>query len=456
VKMTRQQRRRLRREAKAPVPWGYLAVLAAGLFPALMVLWRVPGFNGPSYWMWRYSEESVVPYALIAAVAGVLIWWSERWEPRRAVWILTGTHGLLLFSYIALSERSLAMIEWRVRHPDITSYYTEAEAIRGLPHWIAGYDRLLPRLRGHAQTHPPGPILYFHGWLQALGPRHAALWGGITLGLLALLGVPLLHRLVERLTGDAEAGRAAATLWAILPGPIVMLPSFDQAYPVLTMGIVLLWTVAIVEQRHLWAAGFGAVLAVAWFFTHSFLVLGVFCVLSAALLVWLRREAWKSVVAAGAIGVAVTAGIFTAVFLASRYHHLNALWQSMKIQEGLAQVWGRPYRLTVFWDLYDFFLAGGWTPAGLLVAGFLRLRAAGHELPLAWRVFAPAALGTILVVDLSGLLRAETARVWLFLQPLAIACAAVELAAWSPLWRQAAYATGLLALAIIRGRLNFL
>ena len=60
------------------------------------------------------------------------------------------------------------------------------------------------------------------------------------------------------------------------------------------------------------------------------------------------------------------------------------------------------------------------------------------------------------MVDLTGLLRGETARVWLFLQPLVIPLVGVELGAWRGPWRYYAWAVMLLILAVMRSRLNFI
>ena len=51
---------------------------------------------------------------------------------------------------------------------------------------------------------------------------------------------------------------------------------------------------------------------------------------------------------------------------------------------------------------------------------------------------------------------AETARVWLFLQPFVILPAAVELRSWPPVWQRAAFGVLLFALAVIGARLAFI
>ncbi len=158
---------------------------------------------------------------------------------------------------------------------------------------------------------------------------------------------------------------------------------------------------------------------------------------------------------ASGVALATCGGLFLLAKLTVGYDHLAALQTSMRIQEGLAGAWNRPWRLTVFWDIYDFFLASGWATFGIVALFVARqVRRPDED----WRVrsFALAALGGILIVDVTGLLRDEPARVWLFLQPLAVAVAGIELARWPSGWRAALVGVLFFALAAMRSRLIFI
>jgi hypothetical protein len=288
-----------------------------------------------------------------------------------------------------------------------------------------------------------------------LGDPDAGFVSGIVLGLLTSFAVPLVFAFTERVTGDPRSAFAAATIWTMLPGMIVIFPSLDQLYPVFTLALFYLWWRAL-EGRADYAAGLGLALFVALLFSHSILVLGAFFGLSAILAgVW-AKSTIKNILLAGGVSLGIVAAAFLAACWLSGYNHVAALRESIRIQAGLARAWGRPYRLTVFWDLYDYFLASGWITLPILALAAARMKNEWTSLSSGLRAFAPAALGTLLIVDLSGLLRAETARVWLFLQPLVIPLAGVELSRWNRAWRHAAYGTLLMILVIIRSRLNFL
>jgi hypothetical protein len=71
-------------------------------------------------------------------------------------------------------------------------------------------------------------------------------------------------------------------------------------------------------------------------------------------------------------------------------------------------------------------------------------------------VLTVVALATILTVDVSGLLRGESTRVWLFLQPLVIVPVAIELARFPWNWRLAIFSLQWWILVCLRARMSFI
>lgn len=441
-------------EPAVPSNRAWVFALACGLIPALLALIRFPGINGPWYWPWRYVDNDPTLFLALAGAAGVAVCWaaSQAKKPAPALATLVVVHWTLLFGFLALSSNGLATLGERIEHPDITSYFTEAARIDDVGQFLDEYDQRLPRMIGHTQTHPPGPILYYRFFLAIFGEESAAQAGGVVLGLLGGLSVVLAYLLGLRLA-SASAGLAAAAVWAILPGAVILLGSFDALYPVFTLALVLLWSRAL-EGSFPDAVLFSAVLVAALFFTHSFWTLGTaFLVMGLAPRFFGDERALARFLKAGAVAAVVMAALFGLLHVLFGYDHLAALQTSMRIQDRLAGVWNRPWSSTVVWDVYDFFLASGWAPFAVLLL-FWKRGLAGQTPRL--KSFAVAAVATLAVVDLSGLLRAETARVWMFLQPFAILLVAVELARWSEGRRNALFAVLLFALAAIRARMAFI
>ncbi len=463
-------RSRASKSASAPpsssaprVLWGPLLALASGVVPALLALIYFPYVNGTPYWPWRYYDGSAAPFAAGALLAWAGVCWADARTAsgKSAVAplaLLTVLHVGLIVGFTALGDKGLVIVGERVRHPDITSYHTEAEKVEEVGQWLETYPERLQGMIGHAQTHPPGPILYYRFWNGLLGTEAGAQWGGVFLAILGGLAIPLLYLLIRSVTDSSMAGLAAAAIWTSLPAVIHMLGSLDAVYPLFTLGLAALWLGAVWKGSLGQAVGFGALLCAALLFTHSLLTLGAFFLLLALAPFAFGAERQGRIerfAKSSGVALATCGALFALLWLATGYNHLAALWESMRIQEGLAGAWNRPWRLTVFWDIYDFFLASGWATFGIVALFVVRQFKTEDE---DWRVrsFALAALGTIVIVDVTGLLRAETARVWLFLQPLAAAVAGIELAHWPSGWRQAAYAVFLLALVAIRSRMVFL
>jgi hypothetical protein len=65
-------------------------------------------------------------------------------------------------------------------------------------------------------------------------------------------------------------------------------------------------------------------------------------------------------------------------------------------------------------------------------------------------------LATVLTVDFSGLLRGETARVWLFLQPLLVVPVALELARVRWPWRISLLTLQWWLLVLIKSKMSFI
>jgi hypothetical protein len=419
-------------------------VLLLALIPAVGVLLRVPAFHGPSYWRWGFLDYPLLPFLVCSLVAGALLLLAYR---RRSVVLLALTQLFLLVSYSSQVKDPLHKIDWCIRDPRIGSYYTEAARIRGFSTWMSRFVEMQPEMAMHAKTHPPGPIIYYYFFVRLFGSQSAALAGAFVLGLLVCLGAPGLYLLTRQITADPDAAWLAGAAWAVLPAHVVIFPDLDVLYPLFTIGMLYCWMRALQSGQVGWAVAVGVIAFGALMMTHAFVVLAAFFVLS-ALLAARYRPAFS--------GLAVLGSLFLLLYAVFGYNHWAELSSAVRSQNKFASGWFiRPYHLTIFWDLYDFFLAAGWVPLGILIMGLGRWRRCWATLPASLRMFLPAALLGLLSVDVSGALRAETARVWMFLQPLVIPLVGVELRNWSPRWQATTFGVWLLILAVIRSRMDF-
>jgi hypothetical protein len=289
-----------------------------------------------------------------------------------------------------------------------------------------------------------------------LGPKAGAYAGGSALLALAAAGVPAIYAFARLWTSDPLDRLYAAALYSLLPGLLLICPEFDQVYPLFAMGIVGAWVLSMDGHRRA-APALGAVLFVAHLFAYNLLTIGAFLALHAGALLWRRpdrRATLRRILATSAVALVVWAGLLLLLHLATGYRPIASFASALDTQARVAGSHGRPWLACVLFDPYDFALGAGIMAVPLaLIFAYRALRRAG---PLT-RAEGLTLLGlaTIAVVDVSGLLRAETARVWLFLQPFLVIPAALVLTRWRTSDRAVFFALQWLIVVVLKAKMAF-
>lgn len=452
--------------------WRVALALGAALVMAALVLLHAPGANGPAYWVWpwrRLDALLVYPPLLAAAIPFAAGQWVYLRDPsrRRAALALVALSATAMMLVAVTRTGGLERVVQIVQHPLTTSYFTDAVRItesgaaRGWQ-WLRWYPELMPQFHLHALTKPPAPVLYYLGFVEALGAtRMAALVAGLVIAPLAALSVPATFAVLRRTLGREDAAFAGASLLALCPGYLLFFPEFDQLYPVLACAMWGTWAAAVDGGRREMAAAFGGVLALVCFTSYSLLVLGALLLGYALLRIAERRATVAGVARLAAISLGTFAALNALLFLVLRYDAWAVFRQALRNQEELLKVIHRPYPATVLFDLTDFALGAAWVGAALAVLCFVPFRrgdgeAADEEGARSARRVAALCAGQLVLVAVIALLPGETARVWIFLLPLLMAPAGLELARWSPRARAAAYATAWLAAAVILQNMAFI
>lgn len=98
---------------------------------------------------------------------------------------------------------------------------------------------------------------------------------------------------------------------------------------------------------------------------------------------------------------------------------MNQIWASSGMQ--------RHYPSTILGDLQEFAFGMSWVPLVLAIGWLSRVRSVDPAI----RTTAIAGLALPPIVAISGLLPAETARVWIFVMPVVVLAAALEITEWS-------------------------
>ncbi len=426
-------------------------VVAIGLAFCIGVAQQWEPLNGLAQltrWEWSWRALGILktgtllltPFALIAWLLRRLEKNASTRYPYVLLALLTLSNFLLQILGIMADPRGGQLVQRIVISPGTTSYFRDAMQIDGLVGWLGRFDQI--PLNFHSQTHPPGPILFYYLFTSHLSPAMASLLGGCAVGLVGSFGVVIMYAFAGLWTEDRRTRMIASAYYALMPALILFFPEFDQAYPILSMLMILVWVRALNMPQARQAILTGIVLFAATFFAYNLLAIGAF--LTYYTIYWLWREhrtpqAYRKLRETAVVGLGVCAGLYTVLWATTGYNPIAAFRRALGSQAIFANNLKRPYGIFALLDPYDFFLGAGIIAIPILLFVLIRLRSQ-FDARKADSVLTLIALATIATVDISGLLRGETARVWLFLQPLVIVPVALELSRVPWLWRLAIFA----------------
>jgi hypothetical protein len=438
---------------------------------------RVPLLRGPApyppEWQWPLRETAVTgpvwpALAAVMLMAGLLALSATAWardggaRASRVLLLGASVAGLGLPLALAGLESGDApsTIFGRVAYRTATSYYTVAispEADDPLE-FLRRHHELLPGFRKgakHAATHPPGPVLAYRALLavfegsprltravlaatgipeanprrprpEHLAPARAA---GTVGALLILVACVLTAWPVAGLARDLGTEPLAAArlgiVWTLLPGPVLMLPQFDQALalPVALSAFCLSGAMRSQRRAVVWAVGAGLAGGGALALTYgapAFLAIGGVAVLAAALA---RGVDLPAGLRACAIAAAVTLATFVAPALAG-HHPIDSAREALRIHREFFTE-PRAYALWLAFDPLDLALF-----LGLPVALSLIVAAARTATRLVRRLtlqsdeaFRLGALSMLVLLLLSGQTRGEVGRIWIPIMPILLVAA---------------------------------
>jgi len=443
-----------------------LCVLAVGVAFSFGVLYRLGHLNGlaHSYWEWPWRNlgnlRSVQALLLPGLLIGFVIRRMDKKLSRPWLWVglLALSNLLLQMAGMAIEPEGFDRIERIISSAQATGYYSDAVEIHGLHAWMSNYHTI-STLRAHSAIHPAGPTLFFYLFVKLLGASRAAFVSGVAIGLIASAGIFVIYRFAGLWTEEPRVRLLACALYALLPGLTVFLPELDQVYPLLSVLLILHWVTALdrVSSKH--GLLFGAILFLATFFAYNLLAIGAFLVLYA--LYWLSQrkwnsKAWTQMFHTAAIALGTFAILYLMLWIATGYRPLASFATALRTQAYISQqVLKRPYGPFLLINLYDFALSGG-VISLLIVLCYCRnllseFNAARREV-----AFTFLGLAAIIAIDLSGLFPGETARTWLFLQPLLVVPPALAISGLGRSWTLVIFGLQWWILVCIKSKMTFI
>lgn len=455
--------------------WRSLGTFQGGLV-LLLALWLslgLPlGYSPEWAWPLRLTPAPFLPWAkwLLWFLGGWALAWGlfegSRRLRRVRSWLRMASLGWLVLwgaggSLWAMSISAplphwLVAIAWS---PISNEYFSAAYEVHDWPSFLASYPQRMASAQYHLATHPPGSVgiywlwvrLYegspwlrkaLEGWLEReaswggveglrrwalrfpgtpeLPPSAvgAALFSSLAFLLLAFGGVASIYAWLRQVGHEEQAWRGAL-MAALLPALCFFGFGLDGVLFGFSAALCALWerTMGASTSKGRWG----------WAFTTG-LLWGVGLSLSLGLLAlfplwlgvaWLRKEGrrpWAERVG----GLLLGAGLLGAGAMAAGV----PAWAI--VREGLGA--HRQVTLTHFRRTYWIWLGLNGVDVALFVglplflawlAALWRSRKTPQGQPLA--AWGWALLGTLLLIDLAGVVRAEVGRIWMFLYPPLVA-----------------------------------
>ena len=454
----------------------WLAIPSLLICAALWFDW-LPWLRGNSEWQWPLRSDvdlarlSVPLITLLIYVVSGARWLRvfDRAEVPRTI-----ERVFLLFLTLAAPVIQLALAFGVARVPLLeffgptvsvhnSGYFTTAVTTPDLNHLLANFPSIMPTLPIHAQSHPPGPVIaHWLSWqtFKALGPMADAVAlplrtlqchnpglmaldnaqiASATLGMLLPffggLAVWPLFAFGKRVVGSKSAA-LAALLFPLLPLFAMWPAQWDQIYPLLLL-LGLYFAHAGLASRfsttrgsaqaatsmsvwRVWLAG--VPLSIASFFSvGNFVLMVIVGLYGAAWLIGNRRLKSAFPVLIAFIFGSLSVWIAYAVIYGVNPLDVIATGSRLAFESTTGN---RTYGTWLIGNPLDFAVFLGVPLVMALLAGVVSRRmnsAAGTDKPvetgshLALNV---ATFGTLLALIVSGIVRGEVGRLWMYFGPL--------------------------------------
>jgi len=391
-------------------------------------------FNGSPYWQWKWRQISYLRTASYLSLPLILYIYAlfktetvkDQIGPWKILPLLMAANLLFQVMGIASDPDSFELVASIVTSRNATTYFYDANKISDIFFFLANFHTL--ELCCHSAVHPPGPILFYYILIQIFGADAGAYIGGFTVALMASIGVLVLYLFSSLWTEDSKTRLTICTFYALIPGLVLFFPQFDQVYPIFSMLMIYFWEMSLRKSTHN-GIYFGLILFISTFFVYNLLVIGVFHVLSAIVFLLSDRNITARfwiIVSASIAAISTVVICFMALYLVTGFNPVASFGDALEQQSRNNIIANRPYGYYLLYNFYEFFLGSGIIGLPLLLS-FVRRTVRDLKAMEKHVILSYIGLATILIVDLTGLLHAETTRVWLFLQPLILIPACLEL-----------------------------
>jgi hypothetical protein len=428
------------------------------LLIAVLVLDLLPMLRGNDEWRWplraiEFTARVFIPVATLGLYVVLSARWlkgferesvSRRCERWFVLFVITAAPIIQLSLAAAVSRVPLLEFFGPTVSVHNSGYFTTAVSTPDLNALLANFPAQMPSLPIHAQSHPPGPVIaHWLSWqifkalppltdviamplrtLQCHNPGLMALDNaqiasapiGMLLPLLGGLAVWPLYAFAKRVS-TVRVAAVTALLFPVLPLFAMWLSQWDQVYPLLLF--VGLYLAHVGLEKNSWWRIFlaGVPLSIASFFSVGNFVLMVIVGLYGVARLWLWRKSRPlSVTQSLLLAVTFALGCASIWLLYWLFYGVNPL-SVISTGSRLAfesTTGNRSYGVWLLGNPIDFLVFLGFPIAVLLIYNLVKR----IPLPKSLLPITIATFGTLLLLWLSGSVRGEVGRLWIYFGPL--------------------------------------
>lgn len=419
------------------------------VWAALLISNFVPQIRGDYGWRWPY-ELPTAPERILPLLTGIMLYIvGARYLFRKkgywlVLWSVAGCVGLTLAGIFVDTPRVGYELYVRTISPITTGWHFAGAEMddRGPDYMLETWDERMEEYHlysAHLALSPPGLPLGFYGASEALegtsladrlgqplraeqchdyrfqrydNAEFASAWLGILTPVWAALTAIPLYWLGKHYYSETAA-RWSIIWWGFLPGVLIFTPYPSVIYPLLGLVMILALLHSLLENRPLWVILAGLVMSLTSFLNLSTLPL-IFLAGLLALAIHYRERATRPVWWSAMMGLWFVMGLISVWGLFYLRYGVGP-WDMLETSMNVHLELDRPYLPWLFLHFYDFVIFAGLPVFWLGLFALWRLRS--HFPLMVGFVLSAAVLITLVVLDLSGVGRGETGRVWLFLAP---------------------------------------
>lgn len=430
-------------------------------------------------WMWDYNPTKVIhklwfPIIVSLFSASSLFFlfrknvttdnkWLEFFSVL-AVWMLGVAISLSIFS---LRKLGFDEIPGLIVHSGRTSYFTDALSIKDVGVFLENHYKLLPQLTHRSQTHGPGPVLFFWVILRLMSGAVYLREAAIKLGQMLNIDLVYLAALIGKKSNSVAIAASifsgffmvflynsavvplyyftkkfyrktvaslAVLFFIVTPNLILFTPQMAQVYILFSILIIMFFYSGLKGRNLYYFVMSGLVYAVGIFFSLEFLVLLPFIMLIVGGYIisseWQSHQgndyvlSTKGRVLGGFKALAVFTStvlvFYFVLYFATGFNVIKTYKVALAIHNELEFV--RSYWKWLWANYVEFFAYFGIPFTLLFLKGTVSLVKNGYYAMITKArgkidILLTAFVIVFIMLDLSGINRGETSRLWIFLIP---------------------------------------